>query len=254
MNRTTTLILVAVAAFAPLAAAAIPTEAYCASAEEVAALNTINAHRAEHGLTPLAMSQAIGAAAEHHALDMAANDYYGHDSLDGTTFSQRMTAHGYAFNTHVGENIAAGADAVGTVQQWIASPEHDANLLNPNHAAVGIGVAYAEGSTYPTYWVADFGGVLDAPACGAPAPAPPPEPTSSPPEPTSVPTEAPPPAADPRGRGPDPPTPAPPEPPPPGEPSEPRADAPTTPPDEPTATGLPATGTGAARDWLRWWG
>ena len=254
MNRTTTLILVAVAAFAPLAAAAIPTEAYCASAEEVAALNTINAHRAEHGLTPLAMSQAIGAAAEHHALDMAANDYYGHDSLDGTTFSQRMTAHGYAFNTHVGENIAAGADAAGTVQQWIASPEHDANLLNPNHAAVGIGVAYAEGSTYPTYWVADFGGVLDAPACGAPAPAPPPEPTSSPPEPTSVPTEAPPPAADPRGRGPDPPTPAPPEPPPPGEPSEPRADAPTTPPDEPTATGLPATGTGAARDWLRWWG
>src|SRR5829696_7608458 len=52
------------------------TSDYGVEREELAFLQLINEYRAQNGLWPLALSQTIGAAAEHHSTDMARNDYF----------------------------------------------------------------------------------------------------------------------------------------------------------------------------------
>jgi hypothetical protein len=108
---------------APSHAFAAPAAAYCAEPEELAFLAIINDYREQNGLWPLALSQAMGAAAEHHSADMAANDYFSHTLFDGTSWSKNMTNHGYTYNTYRGENIAAGNElASNTFLQWKNSP------------------------------------------------------------------------------------------------------------------------------------
>lgn len=165
-------------------AAAIATSQYCMEPEEVAFLGLINQYRAQNGLGPLVASQTVGAAAEHHSLDMATNDYFSHTLANGQKWSDAMRDHGYTYNTYRGENIAAGnADASNTFIQWMNSPGHNANMLNPNYSVIGIGRAFSASSTYGYYWTTDFGGYVDGAACGspsAPAPQPAPQPTTAP--------------------------------------------------------------------------
>ena len=47
---------------------------------------------------------------------------------------------------------------------WRASPSHDAAMLSPYWAAVGVGLAFAEESVYGWHWTATFGSVADDPA------------------------------------------------------------------------------------------
>lgn len=55
-----------------------------------------------------------------------------------------------------GENIAAGQpDATAVVSSWMNSPGHKANILDRRYT--GLGVGYATGSCYRTYWVQIFG-------------------------------------------------------------------------------------------------
>jgi uncharacterized protein YkwD len=141
------------------------TADYCAEPEERAFLKLINDYRIENGLWPLALSQTIAAAAEHHSADMATNNYFGHGLSNGITWSQNMTDHGYTFNTYRGENIAAGNElASNTFMQWKNSATHNANMLNVNFYAIGIGRAYDASSTWKWYWTTNFGGVVDDPA------------------------------------------------------------------------------------------
>jgi uncharacterized protein YkwD len=171
MNRT--LVAIFGAAFAlvalmngPGSAGATDVQAYCADAEEAAFLTLINAYRAEHGLTPLASSQTLSAAAEHHSQDIALNDIVGHTGSDGSTPKDRMVAHGYGFDTWWGENVFAGDEtAAGAFAWWQASPGHNANMLSTNFTAIGIARAYDADSTYGWYWTTVFGGVVDGAAC-----------------------------------------------------------------------------------------
>ncbi len=175
--------------------AAAATESYCAEPEEVAFLNLINVYRAQNGLGALRMSQAVGAAAEHHSAEMASSNYFSHTMLNGISWSQNMSNHGYTYNTYRGENIAAGsAAAYDTFMQWKNSPGHNANMLNGNFNTIGIGRVYGGSSTYKYYWTTNFGGYVDGAAvvCGQAAPAPQPSiaptPTNTPvPTPTNTP-------------------------------------------------------------------
>jgi uncharacterized protein YkwD len=151
---------------APQPAHAIETDAYCATGEELVFLGLINDYRAQNGLAPLVLTQTLGAAAEHHSIDMAENNYFSHTLSDGTTWSQNISNHGYTFNTYRAENIAAGnSSASNTFIQWKNSAGHNANMLNVNYRAIGIGYAYEQSSTYDHYWTTVFGGVVDAEAC-----------------------------------------------------------------------------------------
>jgi uncharacterized protein YkwD len=119
-------------------------------------LTLVNAERARAGCGALATSSALQTAAQGHSADMAANDYFSHTSQDGRTFSDRIRAAGYTGGA-IAENIAAGqATASAVMTSWMNSPGHRANILNCAYRYLGVG--YAKGGTYGTYWTQDFGG------------------------------------------------------------------------------------------------
>jgi len=146
--------------------------AVCSSDSKSDFLALINQYRQDNGVGTLKISSALTTAAQLHSEDMAAHNYFAHNSLDGRTPIDRMRAAGYNYNTWYGENIAAGYNTAQTVfDAWKNSPPHDENMLNPSFVVIGIGLAYNASSTYKWYWTTDFGGYDDS---GAPPPPPPP--------------------------------------------------------------------------------
>ncbi len=75
--------------------------------QEKAVLDLVNLQRSHHGLSWLKANSKLQEAARLHSLDMGTNNYFSHDSQDGTKFSARITAQGYQWS-RAGENIAAG--------------------------------------------------------------------------------------------------------------------------------------------------
>ena len=70
---------------------------------------------------------------------MAAKGYFAHNSQDGRTPAQRITAAGYSF-TSWRENIAWGyADWNAALTGWMGSAGHRANLLATTLSEVGLG-------------------------------------------------------------------------------------------------------------------
>jgi len=54
--------------------------------------------------------------------------------------------------------VAAGyASAADVVSGWMNSPGHRANILDPNMLYIGVGYAYLSGTSYGSFWTADFG-------------------------------------------------------------------------------------------------
>jgi uncharacterized protein YkwD len=106
---------------------------------------------------PVAMDAALQQAARSHSQDMATHNYFQHDSLDGKTPWDRMAQAGYTAQPR-SENIAAGnATAQDTVTQWLNSPGHCVNLMDPTATEMGVGYAFDANSTYQHYWTQDFG-------------------------------------------------------------------------------------------------
>jgi hypothetical protein len=132
-----------------------------------------NEERAKYGLYPLLYDFQLTQAAQGHADDMALNNYFEHDSLDGRDFADRITEAGYVWN-YVAENIAAGyPDAAAAVNGWINSAGHHENMLSTSVCDIGAGYAYNAAADYDHYWVQDFGrrsGVTTCPATPANAP------------------------------------------------------------------------------------
>jgi uncharacterized protein YkwD len=98
----------------------------------------------EHGHEDyLKLNGALSAAAQAKAQDMVIQNYWAHISPAGTTpwnFIQKSGYHYYS----AGENLAYGfTNAEDTVNGWMNSREHRANLLNQDFTEVGFGVAPA---------------------------------------------------------------------------------------------------------------
>lgn len=145
----------------------------CLDQEEVVFLGLINQHRANNGLAPVAVSSSLSAASAYHSIDMAEKGYLDHTLANGTSVQQNMANFGYQGGAY-GENIAAGMES-GTeaMQIWQNSPDHNANMLNGQFGAIGIGRAYDPNSPNGWYWTTIFGDVSDGPGwlCGeAPPP------------------------------------------------------------------------------------
>lgn len=106
---------------------------------------------------PLSNNAQLAEAAQKHAEDMAARNYFEHDAPppNASTPTERMRAAGYMGST-TGENIAAGQDTAAiVVQAWIDSPGHCRNMMSPGYNEIGIGF-HPEGRQQP-YWVQNFG-------------------------------------------------------------------------------------------------
>ena len=149
--------------------------------EERVFLAKLNEYRAANGLAPLQVSVALSRAADVHAVDMATDNYFSHDSNDGTSWSARVKQH-YNYATYLAENIAAGnAGGDATFTQWKSSPGHDANMKGTSYRVIGIARAYNAAAQYRWYWVTDFGGYVDEVMTTEPGPGPgptPPPPTT----------------------------------------------------------------------------
>ncbi len=109
----------------------------------------VNRVRLHYGLQPLHYNADLRISACRHSSDMVANGYFSHDGPGGSTVGDRVGRSGYLFRTSshfIGENIGGGmgrsdGSPMGVYRAWMHSPEHRANILDPEFHDFGAGVA-----------------------------------------------------------------------------------------------------------------
>jgi uncharacterized protein YkwD len=124
----------------------IPTEKW---KNEV--LKLVNQERSKVGLTGLIWGDVCAEAADLRAREIEQN--YSHDRPDGSPWSTACPAPDYGGNS--GENIHVGYAAVSpvtTVEGWMNSPEHRANILSDQYTKLSVGFHFDIDSEYRTYW------------------------------------------------------------------------------------------------------
>lgn len=141
------------------AATALPRSAVTIDRTELAEVRLINRFRAARGLPRLRVDRTLTRAAGWMSYDMGRSHRFSHTDSRGRDPFTRLRAFGYpSSNTWRGENLAAGhADARRTYGQWLNSPPHKANWLNPRYRAIGIARVRVPGSPYTWYWATTFG-------------------------------------------------------------------------------------------------
>lgn len=113
-----------------------------------------NAERAKAGCPALRVNSRLQKAAQGHADDMAARDYYEHDTPEGRSAGDRITGAGYRWSTWA-ENIHRGPkDPATAMRDWMNSPGHRKNILNCAFRDIGVGVNLRSNGPW---WVQNFG-------------------------------------------------------------------------------------------------
>src|SRR5277367_4683226 len=115
-------------------------------------LDLTNKARTDQGLQPLHWDPSLAAAAQSHAQKMFDQHSLSHQ-LPGEPDLQTRAAQAGAHFREVAENVAMGSGAEGVQKEWMNSPPHRANILDPRLTNFGIGVVEHAG-----YWyaVVDF--------------------------------------------------------------------------------------------------
>ena len=110
--------------------------------EEV--VSQTNVFRKTLGLGELKESSVLDIAAAQKLNDMKQGQYFAHTSPAGVSPWHWIEVNKYKY-TYAGENLAIGFfSAKDTVDAWINSPTHRANLANSNYKEIGIAVAPAK--------------------------------------------------------------------------------------------------------------
>jgi len=127
-------------------------------------VNRIRVHR---GLHALAYNVDLRTSASAHSVSMVVNDYFSHEGPGGSV-DGRIARAGYlpdAGSFVIGEDIGGGGgrlygSPLGVVEDWMHSPPHRENILDPSFRDAGVGVARgypsARTATAATYTM-DFG-------------------------------------------------------------------------------------------------
>jgi uncharacterized protein YkwD len=105
----------------------------------------------------LSWSEKLRDAANLHSQDMADNNYFAHESpTNGSTLRERIQSVGYDYK-EAGENLAAGQTTIAkVVADWMKSPNHCANLLNPVFTDMGASCKRSNNANYKTYWTLEM--------------------------------------------------------------------------------------------------
>ena len=121
-------------------------------------LRLTNVERAKvPGCAALRLNTVLARVARAHSQDMAENNYFAHNSQDGTSPFTRMSRAGYKY-TIAAENIAGGQQTPAAVMAaWMASQGHRENILDCRLTELGVGLYRSPSSTYGVYWSQDFG-------------------------------------------------------------------------------------------------
>jgi hypothetical protein len=136
-----------------------------------------NQDRVAEGLATLAVSKTLQEAAQKKADDMAAREYFAHESPDGKSPWYWFGQAGYDFR-FAGENLAVYfSDSEEVEKAWMNSPLHRANILSSHFTEVGIALAHGTYQGHETTFVVQMFGqpasaqsatVASAPAASAP--------------------------------------------------------------------------------------
>lgn len=127
-------------------------------------MTEVNAIRADNNLPPLKRSSSLDLAAQSHAVDMALDDYFDHDSYDRNGSALFKACDWYlrvqSFYPEwsaLAENIAGGHTTPESVlNAWMSNAAHRDAILSTGYWETGVG--YYEGTgRYNRYWVQDFG-------------------------------------------------------------------------------------------------
>jgi len=96
--------------------------------------------RATHGLPPLQRDPALDRVAEGHSREMARTRTFAHVLPSDGSMTDRLRKASYAYRS-AGENIGLSIDPLSAHEAVASSPAHLANLLDPHHRRLGLGIA-----------------------------------------------------------------------------------------------------------------
>lgn len=124
---------------APPAPPVVPIDPPVVMQEVDQILALVNQERRSRGLVEVRFSSTLHVAAQDYAELMGRQNRLSH-TLDGAVWD-RIEALGYRYST-CGENIAWNCrDAAHVMDEWMKSPGHRANILNPDFRELGVGIA-----------------------------------------------------------------------------------------------------------------
>jgi uncharacterized protein YkwD len=126
----------------------------------------LNRIRTHYDLHPLAYNKALRTSASAHSVSMVLHGYFAHEGPGGS-MDHRISRAGYLASGGqfvIGEDIGGGGGLLGSpiavVRDWMHSPPHRRNILDPQFRDAGVGVArgfpFGGGNRAATYTV-DFG-------------------------------------------------------------------------------------------------
>ena len=103
--------------------------------------DAVNRDRVNSGLLPLTFSPKLSVLAGGHSCDMQRAGHLFHSDLTAT-----LDNPDYAAYWTLGENVAVGSSDMtpsALEDTWMASPTHQANIVNPNFNVVGMAACFA---------------------------------------------------------------------------------------------------------------
>lgn len=143
-----------------LAIAKINTVTYSEFANRV--LELVNIERANAGVAPLVLDEALCNAANMRAIEMDRTGELSHTRPGGR---ECFTVVDYCNIGYMmcGENIAAGQptpeDVVNGKYGWMSSEGHKANILSPEYTKMGLGYSVGlSNGQYSGFWAQEFAG------------------------------------------------------------------------------------------------
>lgn len=106
-----------------------------------------NGEREAKGLQPLKWSPQLAVAAREHAMRMADQITLSHQLPGEPGMVERATQAGARFSS-LAENVAEGPSGENIHKQWMNSPPHRANILDPQLDSIGVAVAEHDGTLF----------------------------------------------------------------------------------------------------------
>lgn len=120
--------------------------AYATEMSNSQLLSNTNAQRSANGKSGLSLNAKLSNAAQTKANDMAARNYWSHNTPDGKAPWYFVEQAGYSYSK-AGENLAYGfGTSSETITGWMNSPTHKDNMLDGSFTEVGFG--FIDASSY----------------------------------------------------------------------------------------------------------
>jgi uncharacterized protein YkwD len=123
------------------------TQAQTGSSAEQELFAAVNRARRSQGLPALKWNEALAVAARRHAALMAQHGAAEHGFLGEPALASRVTQAGARF-VWLAENVAQGPAIEAIQAEFLRSPNHRANMMDPDMDSVGVGVVERGGQLF----------------------------------------------------------------------------------------------------------